>query len=62
MYQWVKKYQESGENGFKDNRGKRKTEEELTPEEKIQWENNRLEQENERLRAENAFSKKLEEC
>ncbi|WKB76592.1 MULTISPECIES: IS3 family transposase [Bacillus] len=60
VYQWVKKYQEGGEEALKDNRGKRKTEEELTPEEKIQRENKRLEQENERLRAENAFLKKLE--
>ena len=61
VYQWVKKYQEGGEEALKDTRGKRKTEEELTPEEKIQRENKRLEQENERLRAENAFLKKLEE-
>ncbi|WP_189318012.1 hypothetical protein [Bacillus sp. LLTC93] len=58
----MNKYQESGEEALKDNRGKRKIEEELTPEEKIQWKNKQLEQENERLRAENAFSKKLEEC
>lgn len=61
VYQWVKKYQEGGEEALQDNRGKRKTEEELTPEEKVQRENKRLERENERLRSENAFLKKLEE-
>lgn len=61
VYQWVKKYEESGEDGLKDKRGKRKTEQELTAEEKIQRQMKQLEHENERLRAENAFLKKLEE-
>ncbi|MFP5116490.1 IS3 family transposase [Bacillaceae bacterium C204] len=59
VYQWVKKFEKEGADGLEDKRGKRKTESELTPEEKIQREMKRLEQENERLRAENAFLKKL---
>lgn len=61
VYQWVKKYEIAGEDGLIDKRGRTKPEPELTPEEKIQREIKRLEQENERLRAENAFLKKLEE-
>lgn len=61
MYQWVKKFGEEGEDGLRDKRGQRKAEPELTPEERIQCEMQRLERENERLRVENAFLKKLEE-
>lgn len=61
VYQWVKKYEKDGEDGLKDKRGRSKSEPELTPEEKIQREMMRLERENERLCAENAFLKKLEE-
>jgi transposase len=61
VYQWVKKYEKEGEDGLKDKRGHRKVEPELTPEEKDQREIKRLERENERLRAEIAFLKKLEE-
>ena len=61
VYQWVKKFDKEGENGLKDKRGQRKAEPQLTPEERIQLEMKRLERENERLRAENAFLKKLEE-
>ncbi|MCJ8005859.1 transposase-like protein [Lederbergia wuyishanensis] len=61
VYQWVKKYEKDGEYGLKDKRGHHKTELELPPEEKVQLEMKRLERENERLRAENAFLKKLEE-
>jgi transposase len=61
VYQWVKKYEKEGEDGLKDKRGRTKAELELTPEEKIQRDMKRLERENERLRAENAFLKKLEE-
>jgi transposase len=61
VYQWVKKYEKEGEDGLKDKRGQRKTDQELTPEEKIQREMERLERENERLRPKNAFLKKLEE-
>lgn len=61
VYQWVQKYESKGVDGLKDGRGRNKTEEELTPEEKTNIEIKRVEKENERLRAENAFLKKLKE-
>jgi len=61
VYQWVKKYVSDGEDALKDRRGKKKAEEELTPEEKIKLEMKKLKTDNERLRAENLFLKKLEE-
>jgi transposase-like protein len=61
VYQWVKKYESGGENALQDTRGKKKAKADLTPEEKMKLEMKRLETENERLRAENAFLKKLEE-
>lgn len=61
VYQWVKKYESSGENALKDSRGRKKVEEELTSEDKIKLSIKKLEVENERLRAENAFLKKLQE-
>ncbi|MFC4798595.1 IS3 family transposase [Neobacillus sp. GCM10023253] len=59
VYQWVKKYEKEGETGLKDNRGRSKSDLELTTEEKIQREMKRLEQENERLRAEKCILKKV---
>jgi transposase-like protein len=56
-----RKYEDGGEEGLKDKRGRKKEEAELTPEEKIQLQMKKLERENERLRAENLFLKKLEE-
>lgn len=61
VYQWVKKYELGGEDALKDRRGRKKTEEELTPEDRVNLEMKKLKAENERLRAENAFLKKLEE-
>lgn len=61
VYQWVQKYESMGVDGLKDGRGRSKTEEELTPEETTKFEIKRIEKENERLRAENAFLKKLKE-
>ncbi|MFD2446704.1 helix-turn-helix domain-containing protein, partial [Bacillus sp. CGMCC 1.16607] len=61
VYQWVKKYENGGEDSLKDKRGRSKEETELTPEEKIKLQMKKLERENERLRAENLFLKKLEE-
>lgn len=61
IYQWVKKYELGREDALKDRRGRKKTEEELTPEDRVNFEMKRLKAENERLRAENAFLKKLEE-
>jgi len=61
VYQWVKKFEKEGEVGLEDKRGRTKSEPELTSEEKIQRKMKQLERENERLRVENAFLKKLEE-
>lgn len=61
VYQWVKKYEANGEEALIDKRGRTKEETELTPDERFTLEMKRLERENERLRAENAFLKKLEE-
>ncbi|MFS1518426.1 IS3 family transposase [Bacillus sp. SCS-151] len=59
VYQWVKKYENGGDEGLKDKRGKKKEEVKLTPEEKIELQMKKLERENERLRAENLFFKKV---
>lgn len=61
VYQWVKKYEDGGEEALRDKRGRKKEEVELSPEQKMKLEMKRLASENERLRAENAFLKKLEE-
>ena len=61
VYQWVKKYLAGGAEALKDRRGRTKEEAELSPEEKVKLEMKRLERENERLKAENAYLKKLEE-
>ena len=61
VYQWVKKYVSDGEDALKDRRGRNKDEEELTPEEKVKFEMKKLTADNERLKAENLFLKKLEE-
>lgn len=61
VYQWVKKFEAFGEDGLRDRRGRTKSESELTTAEKLKLEIKRIERENERLRAENLFLKKLEE-
>lgn len=61
VYHWVKKYLDGGEETLIDKRGKNKLEEDLSLEEKFKLKVKQLEKENERLRAENAFLKKLEE-
>lgn len=61
VYQWVKKYEDGGDEALQDKRGRKKEEAKLTPEEKIKLQMKKLERENERLRAENLFLKKLEE-
>lgn len=61
VYQWVKKYEVGGDEALKDKRGRKKEEAELTLEDKIKLQMRKLERENERLRAENLFLKKLEE-
>ena len=61
IYHWVKKYELGGEDELKDRRGRKKNEEELTTEDRVNLEIKKLKAENERLRAENEFLKKLEE-
>lgn len=61
VYQWVRKYENGGDEALKDNRGRTKEEAELSQEEKMKLKMTKLERENERLRAENLFLKKLEE-
>lgn len=61
VYQWVKKYESDGEEALKDRRGRKKDEEELSSEDRMKLDVKKLQVENERLRAENAFLKKLEE-
>lgn len=59
IYQWVKKYEEFGEDGLVDRRGKAKLE--LNEEDKIKIDMKKLKKDNERLRMENDFLKKLQE-
>lgn len=61
VYSWVKKYETHGEEGLQDRRGRTKPEAKLTEEEKLRLRIQQIERENERLRAENLFLKKLEE-
>ncbi len=59
--QWVKKYEDGGEDALKDGRGRKKGPEELNEADRQKLAMKRLEYENERLRAENALLKKLQE-
>jgi transposase len=61
VYQWVKKYKDSGQDALKDGRGRTKAPQELTEADRQKLAMKKLEYENERLRAENAFLKKLQE-
>jgi len=61
VYQWVKKYDEGAEDALQDRRGKNKAPEALSEAERQKLAMKKLEAENERLRAENALLKKLEE-
>ncbi|KZE72076.1 hypothetical protein AV545_16685 [Paenibacillus jamilae] len=61
VYSWVKKYQIDEEEALRDGRGRTKAPEELTAADRYKLAMKKLEHENERLRAENAFLKKLEE-
>lgn len=61
VYQWVKKYEGSGQDALQDGRGRKKANEELTEADHQKLAMRKLEYENERLRAENAFLKKLQE-
>ncbi|OBZ08944.1 transposase [Bacillus sp. FJAT-27264] len=61
VYSWVKKYEAGGEKALRDGRGRTKAPEELTEADRHRLAMQKLEYENARLRAENAFLKKLEE-
>ena len=61
MYRWVKQYEEQGETGLEDRRGKRKSDDEVDELERLRQENLRLKaklQESERL---NLLLKKVKE-
>ena len=59
VYGWVKKYETGGQDALKDGRGRTKPPEELTEADQHKLAMKKMEYENERLRAENAFLKKL---
>jgi len=61
VYSWVKKYVAGGEEALRDGRGRTKAPEKLTEADRHRLAMQKLEYENARLRAENAFLKKLEE-
>ncbi|WP_373460097.1 helix-turn-helix domain-containing protein [Paenibacillus sp. V4I7] len=61
VYQWVKKFETGGHEALKDGRGRKKASEELTEADQQKLEMKKMEYEMERLRAENAFLKKLQE-
>jgi transposase len=61
VYNWVKKYKASGEEGLQDRRGKHKPEEELTEVERLRREVKRLKLSNARLELEAEVLKKAEE-
>ncbi|MCM3342925.1 hypothetical protein M3650_31015, partial [Paenibacillus sp. MER TA 81-3] len=53
--------EDGGQDALKDGRGRKKAPEELTEADRQKLEMKKMEYENERLRAENAFLKKLQE-
>jgi len=61
VYQWVKKYEDGGEDALKDGRGRTRTLEELNDADRQKLAMKKLEYENERLRAENVLLKKLQQ-
>jgi len=61
VYSWVQKYKAQGYEALADKRGKRKSPEEMTEQEKFAAQFKLLEAENRRLKMENAFLKKLDE-
>lgn len=61
VYGWVRKYEAGGQDALQDGRGRTKAPEELTEADQHKLAMKKLEYENERLRAENAFLKKLQE-
>ena len=61
VYSWVKKYQERGESGLTDSRGRKKNSQELTKNERFHLRIKELEIRNQFLEMENNFAKKLQE-
>ncbi len=61
VYGWVKKFEVGGRGALRDGRGRTKAPEELTEADQQKLAMKKLEYEIERLRAENAFLKKLQE-
>ena len=61
VYTWVKKYEEHGSESLSDRRGKRKGLDEMNETEKLAAQLKLLEAENNRLKMENDFLKKLDE-
>ncbi len=61
VYGWVKKYDTNGAEALLDRRGRTKPEDELSEEEKLKRRIRQMELENELLRADNLYLKKLEE-
>lgn len=61
IYTWVKKYQQQGEQGLKDRRGRNKSSNSLTEEERLKLRIKELETRNNYLEMENDFAKKLQE-
>lgn len=61
VYGWIKKYEAGGQEALHDGRGRTKSPDELTEADQHKLAMKKLEYENERLRAENAFLKKLQE-
>lgn len=61
VYSWVKKYQQHGEEALKDNRGRNRSSEFLTEEERLKLRVRELEARNKHLEMENDFAKKLQE-
>ena len=61
VYQWVRKYQESGVDGLVDRRGRTKPVSEMSELEKIKAENKILRAQLERKELENIFLKKVDE-
>ncbi|WP_419096463.1 IS3 family transposase [Ureibacillus endophyticus] len=59
VYQWVRKFEQNGEEALQDRRGRTKPAEERTPEDELRLKIQQMERENERLRAENLPIKKV---
>ena len=61
VFNWVKKYREKGEDGLGDNRGRRKTEEEIDENEKLRRELKKMQHERDMALLEVKLLKKLDE-